>query len=89
MSRNRELVASGRDGRCVVLLYKIGSTVYYSVGASTCRWTDIDYCDEYCDGWRYIETQFILEEHEIAASIRPIKPIKIENGSINTLELTR
>ena len=36
-----------------------------------------------------IETQFILEEHEIAAGTRPIKCIKLENGSIDTLELAK
>ena len=36
-----------------------------------------------------IETQFILEEHEIAAGTRPIKPIKLEDGSIDTLELAK
>lgn len=36
-----------------------------------------------------IETQFILEEHEIAAGTRPIKRIKLEDGSIDTLELAK
>lgn len=36
-----------------------------------------------------IETQFILEEYEIAAGTRPIKPIKLEDGSIDTLELAK
>lgn len=36
-----------------------------------------------------IETQFILEKYEIAAGTRPIKPIKLENGSIDTLELAK
>lgn len=36
-----------------------------------------------------IETQFILEEYEIAAGTRPIKRIKLEDGSIDTLELAK
>lgn len=36
-----------------------------------------------------IETQFILEKHEIAAGTKPIKPIKLENGIIDTLEFAR
>ena len=36
-----------------------------------------------------IETRFILEEQEIAAGTRPVKPIKLENGSIDTLELAK
>lgn len=36
-----------------------------------------------------IETQFIIEEYGIAASNRQIKPIKLEDGSIDTLELVK
>lgn len=71
LPRIRELVASDRDGKCIILPCKIGSTVY-SVGASICKWRDIDHCDEYCDGWQYrdcwegsctvIEKKFSLQD---------------------------
>lgn len=61
----RETIRAKRDGRCVVLPCKVGDTVY-RVGASVCKWRDIDKCDEYCDGWQYRDcwegTRAILEE---------------------------
>lgn len=52
LDRLQELVEADRDGRCVVLPCKVGNTVY-RIGASICKWRDIDHCDEYCDGWQY------------------------------------
>ena len=48
----REMVQARREGRCVVLPVKSGTTVYY-LGASICKWRELDKCDEYCDGWQY------------------------------------
>lgn len=50
--RLRELVKADRDGRCVILPCKVG-TQLYRIGASICKWREIDHCDEYCDGWQY------------------------------------
>ena len=63
--RLRELVDADREGRCVVLPCKVGNTVY-RIGASLCKWREIDRCDEYCDGWQYRDcwdgTRAVLEE---------------------------
>ena len=52
LDRLRELAQADREGRCVVLPVKSGTTVYY-LGASICKWRELDKCDEYCDGWQY------------------------------------
>ena len=52
LDRLRELVQADREGRCVVLPVKSGTTVYY-LGAGMCKWRELDKCDEYCDGWQY------------------------------------
>ena len=52
LDRLRELGQADREGRCVVLPVKSGTTVYY-LGASICKWRELDKCDEYCDGWQY------------------------------------
>lgn len=60
-----ELAQAEKDGRLVVLPCKVGDTVY-RVGASICKWREIDHCDEYCDGWQYRDcwegTRAVLEE---------------------------
>lgn len=65
LDRLREIVEADRDGRCVVLPCKVGNTVY-RIGASLCKWREIDRCDEYCDGWQYRDcwdgTRAVLEE---------------------------
>ena len=61
----REMVQAKREGRCVVLPCKVGDTVY-RIGASICKWREIDRCDEYCDGWQYRDcwdgTRAVLDE---------------------------
>lgn len=52
LDRLRKLVEADRDGRCVILPCKLG-THLYRIGASICKWREIDRCDEYCDGWQY------------------------------------
>ena len=63
--RLRELAQAEKEGRLVVLPCKVGDTVY-RVGASICKWREIDHCDEYCDGWQYRDcwegTRAVLEE---------------------------
>jgi len=63
--RLRELAQAEKTGRLVVLPCKVGDTVY-RVGASICKWREIDHCDEYCDGWQYRDcwegTRAVLEE---------------------------
>lgn len=60
-----ELAQAEKEGRIVVLPCKVGDTVY-RVGASICKWREIDHCDEYCDGWQYRDcwegTRAVLEE---------------------------
>lgn len=60
-----ELAQAAKDGRLVVLPCKVGDTVYM-IGASICKWREIDHCEEYCDGWQYRDcwegTRTILEE---------------------------
>lgn len=63
--RLRELAQAKKEGRLVVLPCKVGDTVY-RIGASICKWREIDHCDEYCDGWQYRDcwdgTKTVLEE---------------------------
>lgn len=63
--RLRELAQAEKEGRLVVLPCKVGDTVY-RVGASICKWREIDHCDEYCDGWQYRDcwegTRAVLEK---------------------------
>ena len=65
INRLRELAQAEKEGRLVVLPCKVGDTVY-RVGASICKWREIDHCDEYCDGWQYRDcwegTRAVLEE---------------------------
>ena len=65
LDRLRELVEADKDGRCVVLPCKEGDIVY-KLGASICKWREIEHCDEYCDGWQYRDcwegTRTVLEE---------------------------
>lgn len=65
INRLRELAQAEKTGRLVVLPCKVGDTVY-RVGASICKWREIDHCDEYCDGWQYRDcwegTRAVLEE---------------------------
>ena len=60
-----ELAQAEKEGRLVVLPCEVGDTVY-RVGASICKWREIDHCDEYCDGWQYRDcwegTRAVLEE---------------------------
>lgn len=63
--RLRELAQAEKEGRLVVPPCKVGDTVY-RIGASICKWREIDHCDEYCDGWQYRDcwegTRTVLEE---------------------------
>lgn len=52
LDRLKELVEADIEGRCVVLPCKVGDTIY-TIGASICKWREIDHCDEYCDGQQY------------------------------------
>lgn len=65
INRLRELAQAAKEGRLVVLPCKVGDTVY-SIGASICKWREIDHCEEYCDGWQYRDcwegTRTVLEE---------------------------
>ena len=54
LDRLRELVQADQEGRCVVLPAKVGSTVY-RIGASVCKYRNLDKCDEYCDGDQYAD----------------------------------
>lgn len=60
-----DIMQAEKDGRLVVLPCDVGDTVY-RVGASICKWREIDHCDEYCDGWQYRDcwegTRAVLEE---------------------------
>lgn len=65
IDRLRKLAQAKKKGRLVVLPCDVGDTVY-RVGASICKWREIDHCDEYCDGWQYRDcwegTRAVLEE---------------------------
>lgn len=52
LDRLKEMVESDREGRCITLPCKVGDTIY-TIGASICKWREIDHCDEYCDGQQY------------------------------------
>lgn len=65
INRLRGLAQAEKKGRLVVLPCKVGDTVY-RIGASICKWREIDHCEEYCDGWQYRDcwdgTKTVLEE---------------------------
>lgn len=52
LDRLKEIVQADREGRCITLPCKVGDTIY-TIGASICKWREIDHCDEYCDGQQY------------------------------------
>lgn len=52
LERLKELVEADKEGRCITLPCKVGDTIY-TIGASICKWREIDHCDEYCDGQQY------------------------------------
>lgn len=52
LDRLKELVEADKEGRCITLPCKVGNTIY-TIGASICKWREIDHCDIYCDGQQY------------------------------------
>lgn len=61
----REIVEAKKNGRLVVLPCKVGAQVY-RIGASVCRWKEIDRCNDHCTGYEYEDCwegeQTVLEE---------------------------
>lgn len=45
-----KLVEADQDGRCVVLPFAEGSSVYI-ITDSLCKWREIDRCASFCDGY--------------------------------------